>query len=250
MIKILSVPGSPRRKQAEIEVKKLNIQSWSFYDAVSIDDIDNFVNDSKNNLNGKDITKVEKSCSISHYNMIKDQSTHIILEDDFKLIEYCELVCIVNEINKKDIPIVVILGHSKTSDRDFWMQKLKQPLINKRILCGKTVGENYKINFYGAVGYIINNKFKEAMAEVNEVHWLADDWLKIREIIGCDIYQLSDKIIIENLNDDYVSGLGNKIHFRHDSRKKILINLIKALRAQVLFLFNKRYFNENSNNTQ
>jgi GR25 family glycosyltransferase involved in LPS biosynthesis len=249
MIKILSVVGSSRRKRAVNEVKKLNIKSWSFYDAIPVNDIEKYNSKFKKDSYIKSLSDEEKSCAISHYNIIVDNSTYVVFEDDFKLLKSCNLQCIVDEINNIAEPVVVILGHSKTSERDFWLQNLKQPLVNKKMFCCKTVGENYKINFYGAVGYLVNESFKQVVRKLDKIEWLADDWLKIKKITGCKIYHLKEKIIIEDINEQYVSSIGNKVHFRHDTRKKLLINLMKAFRAQFLFLLYKKYFDENSNNT-
>jgi GR25 family glycosyltransferase involved in LPS biosynthesis len=250
MIKILSQAYSVRRNKVLEKIICLGDSDWDFFDAIDANEIHNFDDNTSQKRYERQVSNPEKSCAVSHFKIITDDKTNLVFEDDFKLLTKVDFKEIVDQLNNLKHPAVLILGHSRTSPRDFWLQKLKQPLINKHLIANRVVGENYKINFYGAVGYAFNDEFKCMMRSVESVSWVADDWHTIKEISKCRIYQLWDKIIIEDIDETYLSSLENKVHFRHDSRKKIISNIFKALRAQLIYILNQKYFSYDSNHTQ
>lgn len=242
MIKIISMPHSSRRDLVTERAERYNLKGWEFFNALPISDLSHFDFDTSRTIYSEAVTSHEISCCLSHYRCISDESTHAIFEDDFKFLAVPPLYDLVAELNKLKKPVVLILGHAKTSPRDFWIQKLKQPLINRSKICGFDVGENYRINFYGAVGYVFNNEFKKKMKDVRSPFWRADDWLQISKMSGAVILQVREKFVIEDIDERYVSSLNNVVHYRHDTNDKLIINCLKAVRAQLIYLLHKRYF--------
>jgi glycosyl transferase, family 25 len=191
-----------------------------------------------------ELSQEEISCSISHYQIITGKKVDIVLEDDalpielesFKALKYLKQF-----IETLTEPTVIIVGHSKVSKRDLFVQKLKQPLINQIRIKKYTIGENNRINYYGTVAYMFNTSFSNQIKTI-KCFWRADDWKTIKYNTGCKIYHLRDLLVLEDLKSMNISQIKNKIHSRHDFKNKPISNILKIIRAQVIYLFNKSYF--------
>lgn len=243
---ILSLKNSDRREVAQARADKLfGSDAWSFFDPVSLNDLACFDCEKSKKHYGYSITGSEMSCALSHYLMICNPLIDIVLEDDFlPLRESIPFGEIRDLLSKMDAPTVVCLGHSKTRAEDFWIQKLKQPLVGKRLTLTdeNVMGENYSVNFYGTVSYIFNESFKESISSINKIWWKADDWHEIVRATGATILHVRDKYFVEDFRNFPTSSTGNKLHFRHGGRGRMPVNLLKAFLMQLLKYSYPSYF--------
>lgn len=243
MLKVLSMRDSDRREMAFSRAKELLVP-FDFFEPVKI--LHAFQRESfeKRGLYESSMSDAEMSCSLSHHKIMSDFGTYFIFEDDFFVsqpIPFESIRCFLESTSK---PTVVILGHSKTQPRDEFVQNLKQPLMNQIKLDRNVLGENYRINFFGTVGYAVNSAFKDKMRAVETVYWRADDWSEIQRITQCRILHVKQKFIYEDL-DVFGSSINNRIHFRHDFSKEPFLNLLKIIRAQIIRFVRPNYFLNN-----
>jgi GR25 family glycosyltransferase involved in LPS biosynthesis len=240
-IKVLGFKNSDRK---ELISKNLKGIPFELFEPITPDEKLFDYDKSKLWYVNNELSQEEISCSISHYQIITSNKVDIILEDDALIID-CErfkkLIHLKQFIETIPEPTIIIIGHSKVAKQDLLVQKLKQPLINKIVIKKFLIGENNRINYFGTVGYIFNTMLANQLKSIKPF-WRADDWEIIRKTTGCKIYHLRDLLVLEDLKSINNSQIKNKLHSRHDLRKKTISNILKIIRAQVFYLFNKNYF--------
>lgn len=212
---ILSIKNSIRRTRFEY----LNT-GVSFYDA-HVSDIDNvFDKGISKIIYGRNLSRGEVGCSISHYYILKkiymqEGGWFIVLEDDAIVDNEDLLIEFYNNLPDTSKPTVYILGHSKADKQDLFIQKLKQPLYDSfnvgRFRCGTK-----KVNFFGTVGYAINKSAADLISKNEKVFWTADDWTKLAHM-GIDIFHLEEPLIYEDYKIE--STIGNKLASYHSFKK-------------------------------
>lgn len=240
-IKVLGFLNSERQKLVQ---KNLDNISFEMFEPLKPSDKLFDTNKSKIRYPQKPMNDAEISCSLSHYQMISNGNTDLILEDDAIILDsekFKQVKLLREYIEKSNYPSIIILGHSKVAEKDLFVQKLKQPLVNRTKIQYFEIGENYRINYFGTVGYMFNSSFSKKLASL-KCDWRADDWNAITEMTKCKIYHLRNLLVLEDLKSIDNSQIENKLHSRHDFRKKPLTNLLKVIRIQIIYLFNKNYF--------
>jgi GR25 family glycosyltransferase involved in LPS biosynthesis len=240
-IKVLGFKNSDRQKLTRKNLKGI---PFELFEPITPDEKLFDYDKSKLWYVNNELSKEEISCSISHYQIITGNKVDIILEDDalpIDLESFKELKYLKQFIETLSEPTVIIVGHSKVSKHDLFLQKLKQPLINQIKIKNYTIGENNKINYYGTVAYMFNTSFSNQLKTI-KCFWRADDWETIKNHTGCKIYHLRELLVLEDLKSMKISQVKNKIHSRHDFKNKPISNILKIIRAQVIYLLNKSYF--------
>lgn len=240
-IKVLGFLSSDRQHLVQKNLGKI---SYEMFEPITA--CDKLFNLSESNIlySEKSMSAAEISCSISHYQMITERKTDIILEDDAIIInqeKFNQLEFLREYIETFEHPLIIILGHSKVSEKDLFLQKLKQPLVNRTRIKNFVIGENYRINYFGTVAYMFNTSFSNKLASF-KCHWRADDWDTITKLTNCKIFHLRDLLVLEDLTSINKSQIENKLHSRHDFRKNPISNLLKVIRIQIIYLLNKNFF--------
>ncbi|EJV9312367.1 glycosyltransferase family 25 protein [Vibrio vulnificus] len=182
----------------------------------------------------------EIGCTLSHYIIIKELietnlESMIILEDDaIPVKEFFDFYADLFLKNNK--PSIFLLGHSKTREKDLWLQRLKQPLKEVINLNGFSFGINHRITECGTVGYIINRKAAEIISAYDSPYWLADDW-KFFEEIGIHVYHPVKPLIYEDLTT--VSTTGNAVCLNHSIYNKTLLQIGSVVKSRLFHYLNK-----------
>ncbi|WP_081000917.1 glycosyltransferase family 25 protein [Aeromonas caviae] len=235
-IYILSVKGSPR--QANFKTFPFK---YSFFYAISLDQLDVFDDDASFNKYKRIVRNTEKSCTLSHISIAKDflGKNHdwlIILEDDAVIVGDFEKLLSSLDNHKFNRPTALIIGHSKTDPRFSIVQRLKQPLYNPFYIGDFRFGKK-EVNYIGTVSYILNYPAAQILAKMDRPYWVADDWIEI-EKKGINVFHIEENIIYENL--DGVSSTGNKVYIRHDIYKKPISNIMSIIYHQVKFFLKEK----------
>lgn len=178
----------------------------------------------------------EIGCTLSHYNLIKELANSdiehmIILEDDALPTEHFNSFIMTNELYNQE-PAVVLLGHSKTRKKDLFLQRLKQPLMDKILIGGHLFGKNNRITECGTVAYYINKKAAEIIANYKKPYWLADDWHFFIDN-GIKVYHPLIPLVYEDLTS--VSTTGNIIYLNHSFKNKPIRQVLSIIKSQLLF---------------
>lgn len=228
-ITIISMKDSSRRLRFS-NVNKI------FFDAVTNNDNCSFNESVSTLIYGRKLKDSEVGCSLSHKEVMKNLEFknywEVILEDDAIITK--EFYDFVEEFSgvKFNAPSIIILGHSKTSKKFLWLQRLKQPLFN--VLKYKTIqiGTTHRVlRGCGTVGYAINEAAAKIINDSEIVFWLADDW-EIINNMGVEIYQLKSPIIWEDMS--LVSSIGNQTHVEHDFIRSPLSNWYMVIKHQAI----------------
>jgi hypothetical protein len=127
-----------------------------------------------------------------------------------------------------DRPLVIILGHSRTSPENLAVQYLKQPLKEPQSFIDNYIIGKISANFYGTVAYLANKKAIHIMSNIKHAYWCADDW-NFYKAIGIEIYNLRPPIAWEMQRNNQ-STIGNPPAIHH---RLTLGSLLKELRAIV-----------------
>lgn len=194
-------------------------------------------------LNGRNVSLGEIGCLKSHIDVnklaLRNKSSNwsLILEDD-ALIDYYKLNNLfskINEINNYH-PIIILLGHSKTSKSNLVIQRLIQPLKNNIVLSDINFGQNTKINRCGTVGYLINDSASEIFLDFyNKFNFfLADDWKELQ--VYCPelkLYHPYKPLIYEDLKKP--STTGNNLDIKHNIFSKNFFNIVGAIFKNQLY---------------
>lgn len=235
MIRVISLDDSPNKKRFDKRYKKF---SYSYFDAIKGSvhknefDIEFF-----KYKYAREPRDGEIGCTLSHFFLFLELSNSInseyliILEDDaipedvfFDFIKKLEV--------QNDIPACYLLGHSKTNKKNLFFQRMKQPLCNKVNLSGLYFGKNNRLSYCGTVGYIINKKAAECIANFKKPYWLADDW-SLFSSLGINIYHPVSPVIYEDLNTD--SSTANLIEVNHNWKKEPITQMLSILRSRFIF---------------
>lgn len=240
-IRVISLDDSILRKNISCYFSNIN-EEFEFFDAIrgnykKIFDLESSFDKYKRVLSNGEI-----GCTLSHYYVIKDflldskKEWLIVLEDD--AIPTKDFSKFLNNFNLSvsNFPLTYILGHSKTREKDVWVQRLKQPLSNKTNINGYYFGENKRINFCGTVSYMINRSAAELIAKNNSIYWVTDDW-SFHEKKGLRIYHPFSPLVYEDLSS--MSSTGNKVFYNHDIFNNPLLQVGSILKAQILAINNK-----------
>lgn len=201
-------------------------------------------------LYGRTLRKGEIGCTTSHYELYKRLHNtsafdwHLILEDD-ALVEtefqslYTNFTEAITGRALNDKPLVLILGHSKTSKEFQWVQSLKQPMKTEISIDKHQFGEKY-VSLVGTVGYLINDKALKIILQ-NPPFWLADDW-KVLNSLGIHILHIRKNLVYEEF--DGISSTDNLIEVQHNIYKTPIKTAIKIILNRLFYFIGhkKRYY--------
>jgi len=153
---------------------------------------------------GRTLRPAEMGCSLSHRTAIKNflktnGDWRVILEDD--AIVTSGFLCFVEGLSEYELslPIMLVLGHSKTVQKNLWWQKIKQPFYEVIELNSLRFGTLPYTNFVGTVGYALNKNAAFIINNMPKTFWIADDW-RIFENAGIKVYHAATPLVFENLN--------------------------------------------------
>lgn len=199
-----------------------------YYDATIPQDCDpRFDQFIAKSLYGRKLRNGEVGCTLSHFEIIKefsqsnDDSQWLLLMEDDALPEphfkkFIDSFC--QTIDTHDvIPKVILLGHSKTSKKNLFMQRLTQPLVKTLIVDEFIFGQNKDISFCGTVCYLINKHAAQVLSECKKPYWMADDWTLFCQL-GINVLHPFKPLIYEDLS--YTSSTGNIVFQQHDFFKR------------------------------
>lgn len=240
-----------RRVFISNQLENLDIE-YVFFDAINVS-VDpeylSYVDLNKTyQINGRELSKGEIGCSLSHYFIYKDiveNSIHyaLVLEDDAILNKNLKKF-IEGEILESKEWDVILLGYSKVSKNEYSKVNCFNP-IGKLIYNKETkVGRVAKNTTCGTVGYLISlsgaNKLLELKVSGNTV---ADNWPYFEKNGNLKIFHCRPFLVFEDFlnlessieNERLVS---NKIQYGNNKLK----NLLKYIRGwfRLLFLLLKR----------
>ncbi|MCX2534400.1 glycosyltransferase family 25 protein [Plesiomonas shigelloides] len=240
---VVSLNNSERRVHFDKNFSDIN---YEYFNAISPKDndprFDQFI---ARSLYGRKLRKGEVGCTLSHFEIINKFSVSndnsdwvLIMEDDAlpepgfkKFIDYFH--------NNADIPsgtpLVLLLGHSKTSKNKLFFQRLTQPLVNTLIIDDFVFGENKNISFCGTVCYMINKCAAKILAECKIPYWMADDWSLFHKL-GITVLHPVKPLIYEDLN--YASSTGNIIFHQHDFFKRPKLTIKEIIIGRCKFYNN------------
>lgn len=153
----------------------------------------------------------------------------VVLEDDF---EFTEDAC---HFFSRDLvfepgPTILLLGHSRTVPRNLWVQRLKEPLQNRRRLNGCEFGQNSRVNRCGTVGYMINRSAAKTFSELPN-YFVADDF-QILQNVGIAVLHPARPLVYEQAQS--ASTVGNVPEVRHDLFSPNFIRELGVITKEVL----------------
>lgn len=242
IIRIISLQGSKRRNSASWSNSDL---PFTFFDASSgISPGLTFHVDVAKLLYGRELTRGEIGCSISHRRVIKSLVNDIkgwacIFEDDalFSSITVLDFLRTLDSENHIE-PIVLILGHSKTVASNAWLQNLKQPRYESKYFGTTKFSKRFNANFCGTVAYCINEPAAQIICRMPDPFYLADDW-DIFSNAGINIFHADKPLVYEDLTE--ISTTGNTIKVLHTLNWNTAFSeLTTALINQLRFHFFRR----------
>lgn len=179
----------------------------------------------------------EVGCALSHTEILKkfskDENEWLcVLEDDAltedKFIDFISLV----SKESFDVPIMIVIGYSKTKKINNYIHKLKFPILNPFYIGNYEVGESYG-NLYGTVGYVVNKLAAEKFENIHKIYWVADDWVMLSNL-GIKILHISTPLIYEDLSTS--SSTGNVVHCVDDIFAHPVGNLLYIMKVQMKVL--------------
>lgn len=184
----------------------------------------------------RELTPGEKNCARGHKKMWeqalnKPKKWQIFLEDDAIIDSNFESV--VEDIIKYDSnkPTAIILGRSKTIHRNLWFENIKIPFSVQYKVGNIHLGEKEQ-NFFGTVGYMLNDAALKLLDELPYVFWKADDWTLFNNY-GLKILHLRKPCIWEDFMT-HESTTGNKNAAQHKLwTKSILREIFVALKNNI-----------------
>lgn len=236
LAKVISLKNCIRRDTIGERLKRM---PYSIFDAIDINhDEQKNIFDSKiaTIVYGRKLMHSEIGCSISHFLVIKefvnnnsDDEWLVIFEDDITAEPSLNIFLENIDTITLDKPTVLLLGHSHTRKNTIKLQKLKQPLHDKRDVNGVQFGVNDHINYCGAVAYAANRSAAELISSLNKVFWLSDDWEKIKNF-GIEV--LHPEIPLAYEDPCFESTIGNHQYNFHSLSHRPLFQLIKILISQ------------------
>ncbi len=196
-------------------------------------------------LYGRELRKGEVGCTLSHFEIIKkfcqvnDGSEWLLVMEDDALPEkhfHKFMSSFHTSIGIHDnIPKVILLGHSKTSKKNIFIQRLTQPLAKKTVVNGFAFGQNKNVSFCGTVCYLINKQAACIISECKVPYWMADDWTLFCKL-GVSVLHPFVPLVYEDLS--YASSTGNVVFQQHDFFKRPKTTLKEIIIGQCKFYNN------------
>ncbi|EFE9206408.1 MULTISPECIES: glycosyltransferase family 25 protein [Enterobacteriaceae] len=219
-----------------------------YFDAIVPEDndprFDQFIAKS---LYGRELRKGEVGCTLSHVEIIKnfsksddDSQWLLIMEDDaLPEPEFQQFIDDFSKVCSKlsYTPQVILLGHSKTSKKHLFVQRLKQPLKTKLSIGHQSFGVNPRVTMCGTVCYLINKAAAKTIAQAVYPYWIADDW-RLYWNLGITILHPIKPLIYESL--DYKSSTQNELCYFHNFSYAPINNSIEILLSQCRFYKNSK----------
>lgn len=204
-----------RRPQISSQLNKLDVK-WSFFDAIDLRNADvipdeYYSYDSSLYKPNRPYTRGEVGCAMSHINLYKELANRnenhaVILEDDAYIRPDFKTFLIDAKANNLWEYDVIILGYSKV-DKDYEKKIYCWQPINKKFESGNiSIGNTCKEWTCGAVGYILNKKAIDSLAQQEKVNVLADDWKWLSKHFGLKIGHIRPLLILEDYHN-YVSSI-------------------------------------------
>tara|TARA_Y100000739_G_C20551378_1_gene438421 strand:+ start:356 stop:1156 length:801 start_codon:yes stop_codon:yes gene_type:complete len=214
-------------------LKSINLDAKHFYgfDLRKVSDLNEFQNFSQKkffNRYGRNPTKSEIGCSLSHYKVIKlskISDSLIILEDDALLKvsskKFLEIIDLIKNIDKYEI---VIFGFSKCDDISDFQLNISNPFLTTKTFknLDYSLGERLINSTSGALAYYLSPSAKKKISFLKEIYHVADDW-KFYSDLGIKIGYIYPTLVIEDLNQKSTLN-HNENYFRANSSKNIFIN--------------------------
>ena len=244
---VVSLKNSDRRKDFDHRFKIFNYQ---FFDAITECTSNQFNSAIAKSIYGRCLRKGEIGCSLSHFNIIRDFALNskenwlLIMEDD--AVPESQFIHFINEFENKHVTTnaEILLGHSKTSRKHIFVQRLKQPLRNYKNINGISFGENKNVTLCGTVAYLINKQAANIISGNSQPYWLADDWFLFQNM-GIRVYHPQIPLVYEDLS--YDSSTENDIYYHHNFIKEPLKNIIHIIIGQYKFWNDSRKLRKSNN---
>jgi glycosyl transferase, family 25 len=172
----------------------------------------------------RDLRVGEINCTKAHFTALKSASFRqndwcLVLEDDALI--STDLPLLITEIfacSLKDIPAIILLGHSKTVARYLWFQNLKQFKTNYISTPNFTIVKRHNANYCGTVGYLVNAPAVKILKQQKFLTHIADDWTHVHKL-GIDVLHVSEPLVYENFQTKE-SSTGNQVFTHHNPFSK------------------------------
>ena len=237
MLSVISLDNSISDSIAFRDLRFVNV-NWYIGKPPRIDDIDTL---KFRRRYTREYRLGEIGCRQSHLELAEqflqsEADFHIVLEDDAvfdsRFIEWLRAQGPCN----KDEPTLILLGHSKTTEKNLFIQRLQQPLFRVKDVSGELFGRNTYINKCGSVAYCMN---RSGAAEFLRVHntnnfCLIDDYKIFKdERSTLEILHPLTPLVYENLNTP--SSVGNTVKIKHTFSLTTLYSIIKIQFIKFLF---------------
>ncbi|WP_429121194.1 glycosyltransferase family 25 protein [Aeromonas allosaccharophila] len=231
---VVSLKNSERRENFDKLFSELGHQ---YFDAIVPQDndprFDQFIAQS---LYGRELRRGEVGCTLSHFEIIKNFSQSVddsrwllIMEDD--ALPEPQFQQFIDDFSKEccqlsENPLVILLGHSKTSKKHLFVQGLKQPLANRITFSGHIFGQNKHVTRCGTICYLINKTAATTLSKPLNPYWLADEWA-LYSNLGVVVYHPIKPLVYEDLS--YASATQNEVKYQHDFISRPLANIVHIL---------------------
>lgn len=165
---------------------------------------------------GREALPGEIGCLLSHRRALEaflrsDDDWCIILEDDVKPTPQLGELLLSAPPSLKGAEML-LLGHSRTLQKNLWFQRLKQPLSETVSWGSIRFGLNEEINRCGTVGYAINREAASKWLSTG-ANYLTDDFEVLRNI-GVNVHHPFRPVVYEDLS--FESQIGNRPVVQHD----------------------------------